>query len=749
MARQRPVLAGGLHAALSRHETAASEDLEAWAAAVLQLANANAGPAALLGVLRVAAELPARAGVVRPLAAAVAAAAELCRIAGASAARVAIGARINLAGRFDRGPSSEAAWWRGLLRIAREELELIAPAAAASSEILAACGPEGFESFVATALRASPDRARRGAFLSLADPEARRALNSLSGHSAFSVEKRRLQAYATALWGLAPPMRSTFGRPGAFSPCRATVTSGLVLVPETFPEVGPEGLSELFRAVVAHATSHLAFGSPRRDPEKLKAAQLALIGLVEDARIEALAIQRFPGLHRLWAPFHTSEPSVLRTAPALFARLARALFDPAYEDADGFIVKARALFAAEFNLADPGLSRRVGGLLGNDIGQMRIPFNAKAFVIEPAYRDDNLGFWNLPPPPDQPAEALETPIEARQTREAAADRGRADRTELEKDSDDSVGRARPVAADAQGFVVGRYPEWDRTSGLERLDWTTVREVEAERGPVHRLEEQLASDPGLVARIDRLVRAAPVGRVTRLKRQPDGLDLDLDAVVDAAKALRTGEIPDERIYLRKVLRFRDLSVIVLIDMSESTRDRAPFAGATVLDVEKHAVAALAHAMSALKDAFALRAFASVGREDVRIVRVKDFDQAFDRAAMSRLAGLTPGFSTRLGAALRHAGAELRPVAAARRLVLVLTDGAPSDIDVLDPADLIEDARRAVLGLRAQGVDTFGLTLDPTGDGAGATVFGRSNHLPVKRIEDLPRRLAELYFRVTRR
>lgn len=118
-------------------------------------------------------------------------------------------------------------------------------------------------------------------------------------------------------------------------------------------------------------------------------------------------------------------------------------------------------------------------------------------------------------------------------------------------------------------------------------------------------------------------------------------------------------------------------------------------------------------------------------------------------MARLAGLTPGFSMRLGAALRHAGDELKRVAATRRLVLVLTDGAPSDIDVSDPADLVEDARRAVLSLRAHGVDAFGLTLDPTGEGAGAAVFGRRNHLPVRRIEDLPRRLSELYFRIARR
>jgi nitric oxide reductase NorD protein len=752
MARQRPALAGGLRLALSRHAIGSPEELEAWAAAVLRLANANAGPAALLGAFRLAALSPARPGTLQRLATGVAAATELCRFAGASATRSAMDARIGLMRLLDRNAAGpEAAWWRGLALLAREEPGAIAPAAGASATILDACGTDGFETFVATALRASRDRARRIAFLQLSDPEARRLLDRLAGRTAFSVEQRRLVAYAVALWGACAPIRPAFGTAGADLPRRATVTAGIVRIPETFSDVAPEQLNDLFRAAVAHATAHLAYQSPRRDPGSLKPAQVALVGLVEDARIEALAMRRFPGLRQLWGTFHTAKPSALRDAPSLFARLARALFDPDYEDADGFIAKGRALFAAEPNISDPELSRRIGGVLGNDVGQMRIPFNPKAFVIEPAYRDDNLGFWALPPPPpDQPLEEMETPVEAaRVEKQETDDPGEADRSEAESQPEERAGRARQVASDGDGIVVARYPEWDRTAAIERPDWTTIREIAPSPGPVDRLEEALAKDPGLIARIDRLVRASRVGRPIRVKRQPDGLDLDLDAAIDAAKALRAGEIPDERIHLRKVPRTRDMAATILIDMSESTRDPVPAAGSSVLEVEKYAVSALAHAMGALGDSFALCAFASIGREAVRIVRVKDFDQNYDRAAMARLAGLRPGYSTRLGAALRHAGAELETIAAMRRLVLVLTDGAPSDIDVADPADLVEDARRAVLSLRARGIDTFGLILDPNEESAGAAVFGRSNNLPVRRIEDLPGRLSELYFRLARR
>jgi nitric oxide reductase activation protein len=197
------------------------------------------------------------------------------------------------------------------------------------------------------------------------------------------------------------------------------------------------------------------------------------------------------------------------------------------------------------------------------------------------------------------------------------------------------------------------------------------------------------------------------------------------------------------------RKRDLTVTILLDVSESTRDRVVSVGASVLDVERLAVATLAEALAALHDPFALRAFASAGRDDVRVFCLKEFDEPYGAVVKARLAHLEPHLSTRLGTALRHAGAEIASVRSHRKLILMLTDGEPSDIDVVDPRDLVEDARRAVLGLRSRGIDVFGVTLDPSGAGSGAIVFGRSQHMPVRRLEDLPARLAELYFRLARR
>jgi nitric oxide reductase activation protein len=187
---------------------------------------------------------------------------------------------------------------------------------------------------------------------------------------------------------------------------------------------------------------------------------------------------------------------------------------------------------------------------------------------------------------------------------------------------------------------------------------------------------------------------------------------------------------------------------LIDISESTRDRLA-SGLTILDVERLAVAVLAEAMDRLGDPFSLLAFASDGREDVKMTTVKSFDEPHDRTCMARLAGLKSGLSTRLGTALRHAGHVIGRANSGRKLVIVLTDGEPSDIDVSDPLDLVEDARRAAIGLHGRGIDAYGVVLGQPGIQTASRIFGRGNTMMVRRIDDLPGRLSELYFRLARR
>ncbi len=733
----RPALHAGFLSAWRQIDAAADSPaaLDDWCRAVLALLDVNAGAASLIAFWSLrpvaGADLSALAGVGR-------AAASVCRQAGATATRASLEATGRLADAAGARTVGRG-WWRGLHRLADTAPACVAAVAAQAETIIAATGIDGFPDFIAAGLKTVPDRAGRLAYFSLQHPAAREALDRAGAGPGFSELERRLSLFATALWGRRPALLPAPARAGQ-SPRRATLADGVVLLPASLRGIPPAQAPALYRAMVAHATAHVRFTPGRFAVGSLKPLQLILIGLIEDARVEALAMRRFPGLRRLWQPFHTARPAGPPTVPALLARVSRALFDPDYQDDDDLIAKARALFDPS---QDPAISRHIGGLLGHDIGQRRLQFNAKLYVIEPAYRDDGMGLWDFGEPPDQAMEMPDLLIEAARPREAP------DPGEGDQQSGEATGRARirPAEPNDRGVLLARYPEWDRAAGLARPDWTQVWDTPITPGAARQIDALLDQVPGLRARIDRLVRGARLGRPVRLRRQPDGHELDLDAAIEAAVDLRAGRSPSENLFRDSARRSRDLATLLLIDLSHSTADRV--GARTVLDVERLAVALLASAMQRLGDPFALFGFASNGRAEVRLSRVKDFRGPYDAAARARLAGLSSGLSTRLGAALRHAGAEIATVRAHRRMVLVLSDGAPSDIDVADPLDLVEDARRATLGLKTQGIDVFGVTLDPAGAGAGPAIFGRGSHLALRRAEDLPARLSDLYFRLSRK
>ncbi|MEM8740813.1 MAG: VWA domain-containing protein, partial [Pseudomonadota bacterium] len=429
---------------------------------------------------------------------------------------------------------------------------------------------------------------------------------------------------------------------------------------------------------------------------------------------------------------------------SLFARLSRALIDPDFEDIDGWVRKGRDMFhAAGDRLEDPSISRAIGNILGNDLGQMRVQFNAKTYAPQPPYRDDNAGLWE--PDTETPPEASEAvSVDTVQPRVSEEETPERQRPEGEAEP---TGRARPAETQEASLPVARYPEYDYQASRDRPDWTTVVEHPPNLGDPRYAAAVLDRHADLAQRIAALVRAARVGRPQRLRRQSDGETLDLDACIDAHAALRAGQMPDPKVYQIMARRSRDLAVSVLLDVSHSTADAVPGSG-RVIDLERDAVVMLSEAMGGMGDPFSIAAFSSNGREEVRYTRIKGFAEPPGPAIGARLAGLRPGFSTRLGAALRHAGAELRDQPCFRRLILLVSDGEPSDIDCPDPRYLVEDARRAVQMLSGQGIDVFCVGLGLRNAEQEARIFGPRGFIQIANISALAEKLPALYLRLTR-
>jgi nitric oxide reductase NorD protein len=312
---------------------------------------------------------------------------------------------------------------------------------------------------------------------------------------------------------------------------------------------------------------------------------------------------------------------------------------------------------------------------------------------------------------------------------------------LATDEEASAARA-PTAAlrdsDGAGFV---YPEWDFRRGSYRIDHCRVSEHVAPLGDARLAAQVAASRPAVVRQLRRRFEAMRLRR-TRRFRELDGDVVDLDAWRDDWAALRAGRSPDGRIFAQERRRQRDVAVTLLVDTSGST-DAHVWGGRRVIDVEKDALLCFCEALAALGDPHAVLSFSGQGPSAVRILRIKGFRDRLGDAVRARIAGIDSDGFTRLGAALRHATAGLLREQAHTRILLVLSDAKPYDEDAYAGDYGVEDSRQAVVEARVAGVRIFCVNVDRSGARHLARVFGPHGYASLWTVEQLPRRLPELY------
>lgn len=649
-----------------------------------------------------------------------------------------------------QNPDAVAVWLETIETAAKSAPKSIDHLLGITIQLLSVLDLDGFRAFVRMGIAiGSRSPERQTSFFRLEDEAARQFVNRETNREGFHSSQTQLKHFLSAIWNIRPPLREVPSDAPELMRRRCGLGGGGVRLPSAFLGFAPADNRRIYQAALAHIGAHYRFTKRQFEVGSLKPLQLALISIIEDARVEQLAMRDMPGLGTLWRSFHIARPNGAPVAVALIARLSRALIDPNYADPDGWVAKGRELFyhAVAEDLEDQSLSRRIGGLLGNDLGQMRLQFDANTYMVEPVYRDDNLGIWDFPQ--SQEAQTvLEEMSEGARIEHQESESSNTDSPDEAPKTEQPVSRVRPLDSDETETVVSSYSEFDYLTGKKRPDWCKVREYSVPIGNIERILSLEETRSDLTRRLSNLIRSSKISDVERIRRQTEGEFLDIDACVDATISRLIGETPDFRIHGRYVRRSRNLSTLVLLDISKSTADTIRSGAGTVLDVERLSTAVLAQAMADLGDPFALAAFCSDSREDVRYFRIKDFGQPYDSLARSRLAGIESGLSTRLGAAMRHAGEDLKRTRSFRRLLLVVTDGEPSDIDVDDSKYLIEDARSAAQALNSGGIDTFCVALQSNEATYPDRIFGRRNVAVVSSVEQLPWELSRLFFRLTR-
>ncbi len=250
-----------------------------------------------------------------------------------------------------------------------------------------------------------------------------------------------------------------------------------------------------------------------------------------------------------------------------------------------------------------------------------------------------------------------------------------------------------------------YHEWDYQIQLERPSWVTVLERHPQVGDLELIEKIIDDNKPVISRLKFLIESMIPQGMQRIRHVEDGDELDINAAVRAMIDIRMGQQPDTRIMMRHKRNLRDLAVMVLLDMSESSNDKVRGQDYSVMDLTRAATVLLSDALDRIGDPFALHGFCSDGRHDVHYYRFKDFDQPYNDLVKARLAAMKGSYSTRMGAALRHAGSVLKQQPKNKKILFVITDGEPADNDVRDPQYLRYDTKRAVEELTRDGVTTF--------------------------------------------
>lgn len=280
----------------------------------------------------------------------------------------------------------------------------------------------------------------------------------------------------------------------------------------------------------------------------------------------------------------------------------------------------------------------------------------------------------------------------------------------------------------------RYPEWDYRIGAYREPGATVKLLATPAGPQKWVDDTLAAHRSRLDAVRRRFDMLRARRI-RLRKQMDGEEVDLDAYIESYGDFRAGLSATQALYQTYRRTVRDVAVMLLIDVSGST-DGWISGNQRIIDVARTALLLVAVALQGAGEPYSILAFSGESADGVTVRAVKSFEEPYGGAVARRIAALEPERYTRVGAAIRHATALLMRQTARHRLLLLLSDGKPNDVDDYEGRYGIEDARQSVTEAKLQGISPFCLTIDRHGASYLPHVFGAHHYALLPRPELLP-------------
>lgn len=285
-----------------------------------------------------------------------------------------------------------------------------------------------------------------------------------------------------------------------------------------------------------------------------------------------------------------------------------------------------------------------------------------------------------------------------------------------------------------------YNEWDCARRHYRKDWCLLRELEADAADPEFVAMTLAKYGPQVRQLKRTFELLR-GEDRLLRQQPQGNDIDFDAVVSAYADMKNGMELSDRLLTRRHRAERDLAVMFMVDMSGSTKG-------WINDAEREALVMLCEALEVLGDRYAIYGFSGMTRKRCEIYRIKRFEEPYDERVQGRISGIRPQDYTRMGAAIRHLTSLFNQIDARTKLLVTLSDGKPDDYSDNYRGEYgIEDTRRALIESHRSGIRPFCITIDHEARDYLSHLYGPVNWTLVNEVSRLPLKVADIYRRLT--
>lgn len=431
--------------------------------------------------------------------------------------------------------------------------------------------------------------------------------------------------------------------------------------------------------MVAHAKAHLKHSTFFQPVGKFKHLSLAVISLLEDERVERLINEDIEGMSAVFTSRMDMEQALsIGGVETQLAKMSVCLNRRHNVYEDYWSGKALDLFEQALNSGGGFAAlREAGSILANDLGQMRYRFDHTKYAVWPAYRDDNSLLWT----------------------DASAEQKVKETVSHSRTSSPSE----PDTPPKHEKLIFYYDEWDAQRQTLNKAFVTVNHLGLlPASGFERIPLRAAQTSSLKTRRRRAMRGEFKLSVEASEQ------LWLDKAIERNIDLRCHISPDENIFLQWQRHQLSAGVMVLIDASESANDRIEGSFTSILDLEKKAITYLSDFFQSARIPFAVSSFHSNTRDNVSITLHKDFVSPWTDTQRHELQGLQASYSTRLGAALRHMSS-LCINRLQQPMVLVLTDGVPSDVDCVDENYLWQDSQFAVAQLRDEGFSVMCLKI----------------------------------------